>query len=196
MPFCAGAFSRAATLPPSCSPSPAYYTSEQWLELDAGGYVIRALWTDRDIDGNVIQQSVTVGNYALNFTTGDAVYNEYGRYPFSMDILTRSLGQAAQYQTVVTHEETLCEDGAPCLLVTLTETFATPIQNPGEPVAFSGAFQRIWIDRQSGLQRVQQSGWLLPDGAQVNSTYRVLQVEKVNTPPEETLRIINGVIPP
>lgn len=176
---------------------PPYITTEQWLELDAEGYFIRSLWTDRDANGNVIQQSVMIGNYSLNFTTGDAVYNEYGRYPFTMDILTPSLDSAAKYQTAVTYEELPCDDGTACLLVTLTDMFATPIQNPGETVAFSGAFSKTWINRQSGLQHQQQSGWILTDGSlRLNSTYRVLRVEKVNTPPDEILRIINGVIPP
>lgn len=176
---------------------PAAITSEQWLELDARGYVIRSLWTDRDATGNIIQQSGTIGNYSLNFTTGDAVYNEYGRYPFTMDILTRDLAAAAQYGTTVTRTETTCDDDSPCLLVTLAETFTTPIQNPGESETFSGAFSKIWIDRQSGLQRQQQSGWILADGGfLVNSTYRILRVEKVNTPPDEILRILNGVILP
>ncbi len=173
-----------------------YITTEQWLELDAEGYVIRALWTDRDKDGNVLQQSVTIGNYSLNFTTGDAVYNEYGRYPFSMDILMPILNSAAQYGATVTREETHCDDGAPCLLVTLTEMFTTPIQNPGESVAFSGAYSKIWIDRHSGLQRQQQSGWILPDGAlRLNATYRVLRVEKA-APPPEVLDLLSKVILP
>ncbi len=176
---------------------PDFITSEQWLELDAEGYVIRALWTDRDAAGKVIQQSGTVGNYSLNFTTGESGYNEYARYPFSMDILLPLLQSAAQYQTTIAHEETQCEDGAPCLLVTLTEPFAAPIQNPGESVAFSGAFTKTWIDRQSGLQRQQQNGWILADGRfLVNSTYRILQVEKLNAPPDEILRIITGIILP
>lgn len=176
---------------------PPYITSEQWLEQDAGGYVIRSIWTDRDKDGNVIQQSVTIGNYSINLTTGDSGYNEYSRYLFSTDMLTQDLIQAAQYQAQVTREEVLCEDGSPCLLVTLFDAFDQGVQNPGEAQLITGMGRKTWVNLSSGQQVVVQAFSRLQDGSEKTEyTDRTLKVEKVDSPSEEVLKVINGVVVP
>ena len=176
---------------------PANYTSEQWLELDAEGYVIRSLWIDRDPAGNIIQQSVTVGNYFLNFTTGESGYNEYERYPFSTGLLTQDLVQAAEYHSQVTREEVNCDDGSPCLLVTLFDAFGQPSQNPGESQPITGMGRKTWVNLETGQQVKVQAFSRLADGSErVEYTQVTTQVQKTGNPPDEILKIINGVVQP
>jgi hypothetical protein len=176
---------------------PPYLTSEQWLELDADGYVIRSLWTDRDKDGNVIQQSVSIGNYSINFTTGESVYNEYSRYLFSIDMLTHDLNQAAQYQSQVTREELPCDDGSPCLLVTLFDAFDQGVQNPSDAQLITGMGRKTWVNLNTGQQVKVQAFSRLQDGSEkIEYTDRPLMIEKVDSPPEEVLKIIDGVVVP
>lgn len=98
---------------------PPYLTSEQWLELDAKGYVIRSLWTDRDQGGNVIQQSISVGNYSINLTTGESGYNEYSRYLFSTDLLTQELIQAALWIAPALYAASIPSPASPRLLISM-----------------------------------------------------------------------------
>ena len=176
---------------------PPYVLSEQWLELDAEGYVIRSLWTDKDENGNVLQQSATVGNYSTNFTTGDFGYNEYSRYLFSTDMLTGDLSRVAQYGSQVSRAEIACEDGSPCLLITLFDSFLQGIQNPGETQAIYGAGRRTWINLDTGQQVKVQAFSRLQDGTdQIDYTQQVLVLEKVNTPPKEILEILKRVVRP
>jgi hypothetical protein len=176
---------------------PPYYTSEQWLELDAEGYVLRSLWIDRDQAGNVIQQSVTIGNYWMNFTTGESGYNEYSRYLFSADLLTQDLMQAAQYQAQVTRAEVDCEDGSPCLLVTLFDAFEQAVQHSEDPQPIAGMGRRTWVNLNTGQQIQVQAFSRFQDGSErIEITERSLLVEKAASPPEEVLHLINGVVVP
>lgn len=174
---------------------PPYLKNEQWVEVDAGGYVTRRLYTDYDENGRIIQRSATVGDYSVNFTTGDAGFNRGVRYQFSLDLLSRVFNQAAQSSSSVTREESTCQDGSRCLLVTLLDTSLTRVQNPGITQAFSGyAGRRVWIDPQSGQQVQEQSFWQLEGGGEkITSTSRYILVEKVESPPQEILDILARV---
>jgi hypothetical protein len=176
---------------------PPYITSEKWLELDADGYVIRSIWIDKDKDGNVIQQYVSIGNYFINFTTGESGYNEYSRTLFSTDLLTQDLVQAAQYQSQITREEVPCDDGSPCLLVTLFDAFDQAVQHTDEPQPILGMGRKTWVNLNTGQQVQVQAFSRLQDGSdKVEYTDRTLLIEKVKSPPEEILTIINGVVVP
>lgn len=174
---------------------PAYYRSEYWYEIDKEGYVARTVGLDYDAVGKIIQQHATVGDYSVNFTTGDSGFNNGSRYRFSLDTLTQSLSNAAQSGTRVLRENSTCENGKPCLLITLLENFASSVQNPGEEQAFSGTGQRVWIDLETGQQVKRQSFWMLENGEEsVTSTQSVVLVEKLETPPQAILDMLSRVV--
>ena len=175
-----------------------YLRTEEWFEIDAEGYVTHKLYSDYDANGQIVQQTATVGNFSVNFTTGDLGFNEYGSYPLSLDTQTQDLSRAVQSANVnFTREETTCENGSACLLITSWEDFPYPIQNPGEPQPFTGIGRRMWIDLETGQQVKVQAFWLLADGSErVDHTQRVLVVEKVETPPQEILEILKRVVVP
>lgn len=176
---------------------PPYLKSEQWYEIDAEGYVTRNVWLDYNDAGQIIQQAATVGDYSVNFTNGFSGFNNGARYRISLDMLTQDLSRAAEYDTLVIREETTCDDGKPCLLITLLDTFASPVQNPGETQAFSGSGRRVWIDLETGQQIKEQSFWLLKDGSEeITSTSTTRLVEKVAFPPQEILDMLARVIIP
>ena len=140
---------------------------------------------------------MAVGNYYSNLLTGDAGHNDGGRYRFSTDTLTSDLSQTAQYNTQVLRNEVTCEDGSACLLVTMLNSFANPVTNPGETQSFSGGGRRTWINLQNGQQVKIQSFWGLQDGSErIDYTYKPVLVEKVNAPPQEILDILAKVIVP
>lgn len=175
---------------------PSYYQDEQWYEVDADGWVLRNLTTDHDANGVILQQTATIGNYAINFTTGDT-FTDIPPYKLSLDMLTQSLAQAAHYNAEVQREETKCEDGSPCLLITLLDSFTQPVQNPGEAQIFGGSGNRTWINLQTGQQVKFESFWVMPDGQErVDSIQRTLLVEKVASPPQEILDIFEKMVAP
>jgi hypothetical protein len=176
---------------------PPYITSEKWLELDVSGNVTRSIWIDKEKNDNVLQQSVTIGNYSINFTTGESGYNEYSSYPFSMDMLTPDLVQAAQYQAQIIREEVTCDDGTPCLLITLFDAFDQPSQHPDEAQPIIGMGRRTWVNLTTGQQVKLQAFTRFQDGSErMEFTDSTLSVEKLGNPPEDILAIINGVIVP
>ena len=179
---------------------PPYLKTELWYEIDADGYITRMLQTDRNKNGQILQQAATVGNYSINFTYGSAGFNDGKRYRVSLDNLTGSLGRAAQDTqkiTQVLREQSTCENGNACLLITIRAYFPAPIQNPGEAEAYYGSVERTWIDTQTGQQVKVEGSWLLKDDQEtVTSTHRVLAIEKVAAPPQEILDVLAKVVVP
>jgi hypothetical protein len=176
---------------------PAYVHTEQWFEIDVEGYVVRAVLTDRDENAQIIQQSASVGNYAINFTTGDGGVNDVHPYRISTDELVQYLNQPSPSKGTITRQEFPCENGRPCILIIMQESFPQPITNPGEDQAFWGAGRQVWVDSQTGQQVKVQSFWLLEDGSKlVSFTKNNLLVEKVASPPQEILDILERVVVP
>jgi hypothetical protein len=203
---------------------PPYLKTEQWYEIDSNGYVLRSVWLDKDANGQIIQQTASLGSYFINFTTGDTGFNENSKYQVSLDMLTRDLNQAAQYNTLITSETTQCEvvpvpargevvpvpargevvpvpargeDGSACMLVTMLDTFTEPVQNPGETQSFYGSGRRTWINLQTGQQVKAQGFWRLQDGGErIDYTSQPILVEKVSAPPQEILDILAKVVVP
>ncbi len=176
---------------------PAYIKTEQWFELDQKGYITRFVWLDFDEAGTLLQQSATVGNYSVNFTTGDSGFNANISSHFSLDTATQDLNAVIAKGAHFSQEEGTCDNGNPCLVISMSENFEQPVQNPGEPQAFTGSGRRVWIDLATGQQVKNQSFWLLEDGSEkATSTTSYILVEKVATAPQEILNILSRVIVP
>ncbi len=188
--------SRPCPLGAQCFPPP-FIQTEEWFEIDADGYITRSVHLDRDADGQILQQSASIGNYAINFTTGDGGFNDAHPYRVSTDELVQYLSQPAPANGTITRQETPCDDGRSCIVVTMQESFPQPITNPGEDQAFWGAGRRVWVDSKTGQQIKIESFWLLEDGSElISSTKNNLLAEKVASPPQEILNILAKVIVP
>lgn len=158
---------------------------------------MRFVWLDYNDAGQLIQQTATVGDYSVNFTNGYSGLNNGTRYLFSMDMLTHYLNAAREYGSRVIRENSTCENGKPCLLITMLETFPAPWQISGEAQAFSGSGRRVWIDLETGQQVKDQSFWLLEDGSEsITSTSNNVLVEQVDIPPLSVLDMLARVIVP
>lgn len=176
---------------------PPYLKSELWYEVDGEGYVVRFVWLDYNDAGQLIQQTATVGDYSVNFTNGFSGFNNGTRYLFSMDMLTQDINAAREYGSRVIREDSTCENGKPCLLITLLDTFPAPWQISGEAQAFSGSGRRVWVDMETGQQVKDQSFWLVEDGSEsITSTSNNVLVEEVDTPPQSVLDMLARVIVP
>ena len=176
---------------------PAYIKTVQWFELDQEGYITRFAWLDFDEAGTLLQQSATVGNYSVNFTTGDSGFNTNISSHFTLDSATQDLNTVIAKDAHFLREEDTCDNGNPCLVISMSENFEQPVQNPGEPQAFTGSGRRVWIDLKTGQQVKNQSFWLLEDGSEkLTSTTSYILVEKVDTAPQEILNILSRVIVP
>ncbi len=159
--------------------------------------MIRSVHIDKDIQGNVIQLSATVGDYSVNFTTGDADFNGGQPYRFSADRLSRDLDQAIQQAGLIARNETTCDDGQACIMITSIEPFTQPVLLGGETQSFSGAGVRVLINLSTGQQVQYQSFWLLEDGTEkITSTDQYLIVEKIDQVPQEIMDILSKVALP
>jgi hypothetical protein len=177
---------------------PPYMISEEWFEVDTNGLVNRNVHTDFNVDGQIIQQAAVVGDYYVNFTTGDSGFNNTPRYRISMTALTDFLLRAKQDDNShLTWDEKSCANGKYCLIIAGWENFSAPVQNPGETQSYYGAGERVWIDLATGQLIQWQSFWLLEDGSELaSSTTNVILVEKVETPPQNIIDILGLVIVP
>ena len=160
---------------------PPYYREEQWFEIDSEGWVTRNLVTQWDEDGNILQQSVSVGTHTMNLTTGEAM--EFPVYRLSLDWILLDLDYASQNGSV-SREETACEDGSPCLLISMRYNV--------------GVFgRRVWINMGTGQQVKVQSFEENPDGTEsLLFTQTFLPVERMDSPPQEVLDVFANVLFP
>jgi hypothetical protein len=112
-------------------------------------------------------------------------------------MLTHDLRLASQYGTQITRGEIVCDNGKPCILIALLDSLDPPVQNPGQVIPYDGSGRRVWIDEETGEQVKTQAFWQLQDGAEfVESTSNVMLVEKVDSPPQEILDILDKVVVP
>lgn len=156
---------------------PPYYQEEQWFEIDAEGGVMRNLTMHRGRNENIIQQSVSVGSHSMNLTTGEAM--EIPAYHLSFDWILSDLDYALSHGQNVSREEITCEDGSPCLLITLSD---------------GGIIRRTWIKLESGQQVKLQTSQHLPDGTEsIQFTQTFLPVERMDAPPLEVLDTFSKV---
>ncbi|MDO9299934.1 MAG: hypothetical protein Q7T89_01060 [Anaerolineales bacterium] len=159
---------------------PPYYQEEQWFETDSEGWVTRSLRTDWDADKNILQQSVSVGTHNINLTTGEAM--EFPTYRLSLDRILADLGYALNHGQSVLREETACEDGSPCLLITMTD---------------GNIARRTWINLETGQQVKMQTSQQMPGGAENTLfTQTFLPVERVESPPQDVLDVFSKVLLP
>ena len=159
---------------------PPYYQEEQWFEIDAKGGVMRNLTTHRVRNGNIIQQSVSVGSHSMNLTTGEAM--EIPAYHLSLDWILLDLDYALSHGQNVSREEIMCEDGSPCLLITLSD---------------GGIIRRTWIKLESGQQVKLQTSQQLSDGTEsIQFTQTFLPVERMDAPRLEVLDTFSRVLLP
>ena len=174
---------------------PPYLKTEDWFEIDAEGIITRRVHTDLSSSGQILQQAATVGSYTTNFTYGQSSVGDGKRYPVSLDLFGMSLKLPLDIGTTVLRESTTCENGSPCLLITLRSNYGSPLQNSGEAQAFYGSCKRVWIDVQTGQQVKTEFFWVLKDGKEAYlSTSSVLLVEKVAAAPQEILDVLAKVV--
>ncbi|NOT04986.1 MAG: hypothetical protein HOP27_10350 [Anaerolineales bacterium] len=159
---------------------PPYYQEEQWIEIDPEGWVTRGLLTHWDVDKNILQRSVSVGKHNMNLTTGEA--GEFPTYRLSLDWIPPELDYALSHGQTASREETTCEDGSPCLLITVVDT---------------NVARRIWINIETGQQVKIQTSQQIPDGTEnILFTQTFLSVERVETPPQDVLDVFSTVLFP
>lgn len=176
---------------------PPYLKTDEWFEIDADGMMLRSVHTDWSSSGQILQQAATVGNYSTNFMDGRSRTGDGKRYPVSLDLFGMSLKLPLGDGTTVLRKSTTCENGSPCLLITLRSNFDPPLQNPGEALAFYGSCKRVWIDVQTGQQVKSEFFWVFKDGKEAYpSTSKVLLVEKVTAAPQEILNVLAKVVVP
>ena len=174
---------------------PPYLKTEDWFEIDAEGIITRRVHTDLSSSGQILQQAATVGSHTTNFTYSQSSVGDGKRYPVSLDLFGMSLKLPLEDGTTVLRKSTTCENGNPCLLITLRSNFGSPLQNPGQPQAFYGSCKRVWIDVQTGQQVKTEFFWVFKDGKEAYpSTSSVLLVEKVAAAPQEILEVLAKVV--
>lgn len=158
---------------------PPYYQEEYWYKIDAEGWVTRSLTTHLDKDKNTLQQSVSVGTHNLNLTLGEA--NELPTYQLFFSSFLKELDDAFQYNSEMTSEQVICDDGSACLLITIKE---------------NAYIRRAWFNLRTGQQVKYQTAQQIGETEQIHYTTNFLIIERVSSPPQEVLDVFKKVLLP
>jgi len=159
---------------------PSYYQEEQWFEIDSEGWVIRSLTTQKDRAKNILQQSISAGTHNMNLISGDAM--EFPTPHLSLDWILADLDYALNNGQAVLREETTCEDGSPCLLISMSD---------------GASIRRVWINVDTGQQVKIQTSQQMSDGTEkILYTQTFLSVERADNPPQDVLELFSKVLFP
>jgi hypothetical protein len=130
----------------------------------------------------------------MNLTTGEG--SKYDRPPdrYSADRFTYDLTNRELADTVVTREDTPCENGQPCVLFTAIENYPQPMEDTEEGLVHSGFVKQVWVDASTGQQYHLVRMTRFTNGEEhLHDIYNVLTVEKVDSPPQEIITILDNV---
>jgi len=159
---------------------PPYYQDEQWLEFDFENRVTRSLTTHWDAEKNILQQSISTGRHHVNLTSGETM--EIPTTRLTLDWILADLDYALLHNQTVLHEESVCEDGAPCLLITLTD---------------GNINRRTWINIETGQQvKIQTSQQMPGEAENILYTQTFLSVDRVDVPPQKVMDVFSKVVFP
>lgn len=166
-----------------------YARTEEWLEIDDSGRVLRSVQIDRDRDGTVIQQIATKGGHSVNFTYG-GTFDSPAIYRVSIDNVTQQVQGMISDGNLFSREVTTCDDGSACLLITF------PVAHRVSGLEVRSGW-RVWINLVTGQQVRQEEFHMLEDGLfKVDYTFRYLLIEKVADAPQQILDILKNVDTP
>lgn len=173
---------------------PKHTIGEYWQYVDADGILTQYALIVRDPDGGVWQKIARVGRRQVNFTTGTAVDDPALEIKAQHETLPETILQA-EAGTKVIREEVLL-DQRPCLLIILRTAFDPPIEITSIPQRVARADNKTWIDQETGKILQKEIVYGLEDGTDyVLQTLRHITIERVDTPPQEILDMLDQVLP-
>lgn len=178
---------------PSGQTIPLSYINDDWYFLNEAGLVEKGVFTMKDINGNILQQSAFRNNVMVNFTFADRQEN-IQPYPLNVDLGFEALLQEAQTKNLVIRKSDDKVKGKPSLAFSYVEKLQLPTQLSGKSVVVDSITIKGDFDKKTSDLLQLQTILNLEDGTEVvNETVLIISVDSSPIANDEILEVLEAV---
>ncbi len=172
---------------------PSSYVNDDWYYINDAGLVEKGVFSMKDSEGNILQQSALQNNILINFTFEDRQENQE-LYPLQIDLGFENKIREAKNKGQTIKKSNDKVDGQPTVVYLLVEKLKLPTQMGNESVIVDSITTKGNFSTETGDFVQTQTIWTLNDGTEVvYETARITSVESFPNAPDEILNILESV---
>lgn len=173
---------------------PLTFINDDWFYLNQAGLVEKGVFTVKDTEGNILQQSAYQNNIMVNFTFGDRQEGQ-PPYPANIDLGFGAMIQEARNKGLTIKESLAANQaGKPGLVYLYSEGLKLPTQLGSEQVIVNSIQTQGSFDKATENFQQIQTIWILSDGSEVlYQTSQIISIESQEEAPSEILSILEMV---
>ena len=178
---------------PNGEPMPSSYTVDDWYYVNDVGLVEKGVFSVKDNDGNLLQQSALQDNVMINFTFEDRQEN-LERFPLNIDLGFEQQIMEASNKGIGIKKSEVTADGKSSLVYSYIEELQLPTQLGAEQMVVYSITKKGFFDAKTGDLTQIQIIWVLSDGTElIYDTVRIVSIESQPNPSSDILKILEGV---
>ena len=178
---------------PNGKPMPSSYITDDWYYVNGAGLVEKGVFSVKDNDGNLLQQSAFQNNVMVNFTFEDRQENQE-LFPLNIDLGFEQQIMEAGNKGLGINKSEVVADGKSSLVYSYTEELQLPTQLGAEQMVVDKITKKGFFDAKTGDLAQTQTIWILSDGTEVvYETVQIISVDSYPAAPDEIAGILEGV---
>jgi len=168
---------------------PSSYIQDDWFYVNKDGLVEKGVFSMKDNDGNIFQQSAYQDNIMINFTFGDRQENQQP-YPLNIDL---GFGDRIIDAVAITKSDVEAK-GKPNIVYSYVEKLKLPAQLGAGNVIVDAITTKGYFDKETGNFVQIQIIWTLSNGTNVvfDST-EIISIDSFSDAPDEMLKVLEAV---
>ena len=178
---------------PNGEPMPSSYITDDWFYVNDAGLVEKGVFSIKDNNGNILQQSAFQNNVLINFTFDDRQENQ-DFFSLNIDLgLAQQIREASNQGLKINKSDETVE-GRPSVMYFYTEELKLPTQLGADSVIVDSIVQKGFFDAETKDFVQLQTVWVLSDGTElVYVTVYIISIDSYSSPNDEILKILEGV---
>ena len=178
---------------PDGQPMPSSYINDDWYFLNEAGLVAKGVFTMKDFDGNILQQSAYRNDIQVNFTFDDR-QEAVQPYPLNIDLGFEAYLQDAERKGMSINKFDGDLDGKPVFSYSYVENLKLPTQLSGEDVIVDSLAIKGTFDQETGnLLQIQTILNLENGSSVVYETASIIGIESLPNANDEILGLLEVV---
>ncbi|MDD2920941.1 MAG: hypothetical protein PHQ36_01530 [Anaerolineales bacterium] len=181
---------RSGVILPDEQMMPSSYTQEDWYYINKDGLVEKGVFSMKDNDGNIFQQSAYQNNTYFNLTFGERMVEDQPPYPFNFDFGVAS--NIMDAKAIKKSDEKV--KGKSRVVYSYIETLKLPTQLGQDDVIVDTIMTKDYFDKESGDFVQTETIWTLANGAQiVDNSVEIISIDGFPDAPDEILKVLEEV---
>lgn len=173
---------------PNGQSMPLSYINDDWYYVNEAGLVEKGVFSIKDLDGNILQQSAYQNGIMINFTFDDRQDGQ-SPYPLNIDLGFENMIQEGRNKGLIINKSNDNKNGKPSIEYSYIEGFKLPTQLGNDQVIVDSIKTQGSFDKETEDFLQIQTIWILKDGKEV--IYATSQIISIESFPEAINEILN-----